>query len=144
MSSSRESVVTAERLSRGVETSFAAPNEPTLSRLMDPDDDAVSEKDSELETCRRIGSWGPNASPMPKVGQSSHRREVLEYFDGVSSTTILGDLLARQKPRNLVRVLLREPISEEQGVTQQGSANDPKQALLRSLGALDLPSRLSW
>jgi len=86
--------------------------------------------------------WGTDTSSPTRVGQLDQGREVLEYHDGVSSVTILGEVFGQKHPKRLVRILLRDPDSAEQrGKSTFENAN---KELLRRRGAFNLPSRSTW
>jgi hypothetical protein len=76
------------------------------------------------------------------MGQPTQGREVLEYHDGVNSTTILGELFGHKNPRKLVRILLRESVPAEQPQTER--LENTKLEFLRSIGAFTFPPTSIW
>ncbi|RFU27849.1 hypothetical protein B7463_g8504, partial [Scytalidium lignicola] len=113
----------------------------TQQVLPDSDGDTVTEEDTQLETCRKIAQWSDDPVSPTRVGHPVQGREVLEYHDGVNSTTILGELFGQKRPRRFVRILLREPAPMEQG--QRVGTENANMEFLRRQGAFSLPQRLT-
>ena len=109
---------------------------------IDPDTAAVSEEESQLETCRNMAGWGNDPASPIRVSGRTKRREVLEYHDRINSTTILGELFGQSKPQRLVRITLSTTPYSEPGQTEPAEGVDLE--FLRRRGAFNLPSQPIW
>ena len=102
----------------------------------------VSEEESQLEVCRKIAGWGDDKTTSTRLGHQTERREILEYYEGINSTTILGELFGHSKPRRFVRITLRESAVVEHGQTEDGEIAN--MSFLKARGAFDLPAQSIW
>lgn len=98
---------------------------------------AVLEEDAPLETCRKIANCSDNAFSPTQPSHLPKGREILEYHDGVNSTTILGELFGQNSCGRFVRLLLDEPAQTALAQIQP-TAVETMQFLERS-GAFVLP-----
>jgi hypothetical protein len=111
----------------------------------DSDVETVLEEDFQLSICRKIAGWGDDHSTKStpsQVGCPTKSREILEYHDGVNSTTILGEFFCRNKPRRFVKIMLRESVSGEQG--ESNNVEAANMDILRRRGALVFPPQEIW
>ena len=111
-------------------------------RATDFDAGTVSEEESQLETCRKMAGWGDDHSTPTQVGFRTKRREILEYYDGINSTTILGELFGQNQPQRFVKITIHESPPVTQGQTED--TEDVNMAFLRRRGAFDLPPQSIW
>lgn len=102
----------------------------------------MSEGDSQLQICRKIAHWDDDQVLPTLIGQPTQGREVLEYHDGVDSTTILGELFGHKNPRKLVRILLHEPAPAKHSPLEH--LENAKLEFLNSIGAFNLPPTSLW
>jgi hypothetical protein len=107
--------------------------------LADSDAETVSEEDTQLETCRKIAQWDDVCASPLRIGHPAQGQEILEYHDGVNSTTILGELFGQRNPRRFVRILLREPVAMDQGPKKD--IENANMDFLQRRGAFLLPPR---
>jgi hypothetical protein len=89
-----------------------------------------------------MAGWGDDHSTPTRVGFRTKRREILEYYDGVNSTTILGELFGQSKPRRFVRIKIHESLPAAQGQTED--TEDTNMDFLRRRGAFDVPPQSIW
>lgn len=89
-----------------------------------------------------IAGWGDDQVSPARVGHQTKRREVLEYYDGVNSTTILGELFGQKKPQRFVKITVNESSPFEQG--QIEDAESMNRDFLRRRGAFNLPPKPTW
>jgi hypothetical protein len=111
----------------------------------DSDVETVPEEDCQLRICRKIAGWGGNHSTRSKIAQMgcpTRKRELLEYHDGVNSTTILGELFCQNNPQRFVKIMLREAVPVEQG--QSEDVEIANMDFLRRRGALSFPPQPIW
>lgn len=89
-----------------------------------------------------IAGWGDDQLSPLRVGHPTKRREILEYYDGVNSTTILGELFGKNKPRRFVKIIVGESSVVEQG--QMEDVASMNMDFLKRRGAFDLPPKPTW
>ncbi|KAJ9614358.1 hypothetical protein H2200_002494 [Cladophialophora chaetospira] len=86
-----------------------------------------------------MAGWGDDHSATTQVDNQTTRKEILEYHDGVNSTTILGELFGNHNPQRFVRISLRDSARAEQG--QAEDVEIANMDFLRRRGAFDLPTQ---
>lgn len=89
-----------------------------------------------------IAGWGDDQLSPLRVGHQTKGREILEYYDGINSTTILGELFGQNEPRRFVKITVGESSGVEQGHTED--VESLNMDFLRRRGAFNLPPRSTW
>ena len=121
---------------------FAPNTSVIVSSPAASDPGTVSSEESQLEVCRMIAGWGDDQLSPARVGHQTKRREILEYYDGVNSTTILGELFGQTKPRRFVKITVGESNPIEQGQIEDTESINTD--FLRRRGAFSLPPKPIW
>ncbi|KAH8807487.1 fungal-specific transcription factor domain-containing protein [Xylogone sp. PMI_703] len=124
------------------EISEASPVPSLFAPSLDRETDAVAEEDSMLQTCQQMSNAGSDtASTMSVDWQHQRVQEVIEYHDGVSSVTILSDVLTKNRPKRLVRIRLKD--SYPQGglldANESSQLDEEDLGHLQRKGAFTLP-----
>lgn len=89
-----------------------------------------------------IAGWGNDQLSPLRVGYPAKRREILEFYEGVNSTTILGELFGQNEPRRFVKIIVGESRTIEQ--RQMEDIASMNMDFLRRRGAFDLPPKPTW
>lgn len=109
--------------------------------LLESNGDTVAEEDAPLETCRKMAHSINNAYSPSLISPSAKGREFLEFHDGVSSTTILGELFGHKTCGRFVRLNLHDSqTTPGYSDTMSGDTRD----FLHKRGAFSLPPPRSW
>lgn len=105
----------------------------------------MAEEDCQLETCYRIAR-AEDGGADPTIGNlTSQGREVFAYHGGIDSTTILGEALSHHKPRQFVRLMVRNSQkAADPSLGTDSSSQGKSAAYLRSVGAFDIPPFTTW
>ncbi|KIW25997.1 uncharacterized protein PV07_09129 [Cladophialophora immunda] len=120
----------------------SVPDNATPASVSSPDttrSQSVRDVDAELEICRQLSRWRTDSFTSTRVGDRDKGREIIEYHDGIYSTTILGEVFGQKKPRRLVRLILSEAKPGE--VSESCHLSEAELTYLRSQKAFDLPCR---
>lgn len=129
-------------------TDREAPRETVrrVSLLATLDDSGVLEEDSQLQICRALSQWEniPSETTVsPSVPDQNQGQEIFGYHDGVSSLTILGEVLAGSRANKLVKIVLRRKVNDAPDPVPSDSANEHID-YLRQRGAFVLPPGQTW
>ncbi|KAK5062908.1 hypothetical protein LTR84_004984 [Exophiala bonariae] len=133
----------AEKKGHCPRTAFLVHDLPVVDLFPTTSDPAtVSPEESQLETCRMIAGCGDDQLSPLRVGHQTKKREILEYYDGVNSTTILGELFGQDEPRRFVQITVGESSGIE--LSQAEDVESVNMDFLRRRGAFHLPSKQIW
>ncbi|RFU29310.1 hypothetical protein B7463_g7038, partial [Scytalidium lignicola] len=124
------------------EISETSPVPSLFDPSLDRDIDAVAEEDSMLQTCQQMSNSGSDtSSTMSADWQHQRVQELIEYHDGISSVTILSDIFAKNRPKRLVRIRLKDSRSQS-GLLEGNGLSQPDEEDMNHLqrkGAFTLP-----
>lgn len=104
----------------------------------------VSEDDSHLQTFYRMSGEGAHLSPPAKLDNSGQGKHIVEYYGGLNSITVLGEVLGQRQRRRLIQIDLPGPntISAKQ---REFSGLEPSDiAYLNEKSVHDLPPKIAW
>lgn len=99
-----------------------------------------------MQTLHRMGAGPAQTSLTPQSGGTaeSHAPHVIEYFDRLSSISVLAEALGHRRERRLIQIDL--PMSGEGSVknTELAGLDEADIAYLNAKRVFDLPPKAFW
>ncbi|EXJ74998.1 uncharacterized protein A1O5_01694 [Cladophialophora psammophila CBS 110553] len=102
-------------------------------------DAPTREEDVHFRICQEMSRARAAAMSPSYQAQNLDRREVIELHEGINSMTILGEVLGRQRPNRLVRVVVANDGSKVCTHQPFPGLDHADMAYIAAKGALDFP-----